>query len=594
VSAFDYDVVVVGSGFGGSVSALRLSEKGYRVAVLEAGRRFAAKDFPKTNWDVRRFLWMPRLGLKGFQRMTLLKDVLVISGAGVGGGSLVYANTLYEPFDAFYTHPQWSRIADWKTELAPYYDQAKRMLGAATVPWETAADDVMKKVADDLGVAHTFHHTQVGVYFGEPGQEAADPYFGGAGPSRSGCIACGACMVGCRFNAKNTLDHNYLYLAEKLGADVHAEREVVDVVPLAGGGYEVVSERSGAWFAKDRRSVRAEQVVLSAGVLGTLRLLFDLRDRGRLPHLSPRLGELVRTNSEAIVGATADDDRTSYSGGVSITSSIYPDDHTHIEPVRYPKGSSMLGLLATKLVDGGPGMPRPLRFLLEVARHPIAFLRSLSLCRWAERTIILLVMQNRDNSLRLSLSKGLLGRRLTSHQGSGPPNPTYIPVANEAARSAAAAMGGHPSSTINEVLLNVPTTAHILGGACMGLSPDEGVIDPYHRVYGHPGLHVADGSSVSANLGVNPSLTITTLAERAMAYWPNKGDPDPRPAPGEPYRAATPVAPRNPAVPAGAPGALRLPSRPMARTAGEGHEPPPPPKAGMFVDVVAEAAAARR
>jgi len=547
-----YDVLVIGSGFGGSVTALRLTEKGYRVGVLEAGRRLGQTDFPTTNWNLRRFLWMPKLGMRGIQRINLLRDVMVLSGAGVGGGSLVYANTLYEPLPPFYTDKQWGHITDWNAELAPHYDQAKRMLGVNEVPADTPADAVIHELADRLDVADTYHRTPVGVFFGEPGVKVDDPYFGGAGPERTGCIHCGGCMVGCRFGAKNTLDRNYLYLAEACGADVHPERQVVDVTPRPGGGYQVRTEHPGAWVRKRPRNFTADQVVFSAGVLGTLRLLLRLRDEGSLPNLSDRLGHVVRTNSEAILGSVARDTKIDYSQGVAITSSIHVDAQTHIEPVRYPKGSNAMGLLATILVDGGGRVPRQVRFVGQVLRHPRVFLRSMSVRRWSERGIVLLVMQTLDNSLHVFRK----GNHLSSEQGHGEPNPTYIPVANEAARIAADIMGGDPGGSWSEAMLDVPTTAHILGGSCIGDSPDTGVIDPYHRLYGHPGLHVADASAISANLGVNPSLTITAMTERAMAAWPNQGEPDPRPALGDAYAPVTPVAPVAPAVPVGAPAAL--------------------------------------
>ncbi len=555
---FDVDVAIVGSGFGGSVSALRLVEKGYSVAVFEAGERFGAGDYPKTNWAINKFLFMPKLGLRGIQRLTLLKDVLVLSGAGVGGGSLVYANTLYEPPDNCWSDPQWAHITDWKDELAPHYAQAKLMLGAATAPDQTAADDVMRSLADRLDVADTYRPTEVGVYLGEAGKTVPDPYFGGAGPKRTGCIECGSCMIGCSHNAKNTLDRNYLYLAEGKGAEVHAGRQVVDVKPLADGGYEVTSERSGSWLLKARTTTRAEHVVFCAGVLGSMRLLADLKQRGRLPNLSDRLGQRVRTNSEAIIGAQALTGDVDYSKGVAITSSIYPDDRTHIEPVRYPEGSNAMGLLSTILVDGGGRVPRQIRFLGQALRHPVAFGRSLSVRRWSEKTVILLVMQSADNSLNLKWKQRRNGKlKMTSEQGEGEPNPTYIPEANEAARIAADIMGGQPGSALNEVLLDVPTTAHILGGACIGDSAETGVVDPYQRAYGHTGIHIADASTISANLGVNPSLTITAQTERAMSMWPNKGEPDPRPQLGSPYVRVKPVMPDNPAVHRDAPAGIK-------------------------------------
>ncbi|MCX9190445.1 cholesterol oxidase [Carbonactinospora thermoautotrophica] len=564
--AGSYDVVVVGSGFGGSVAALRLTEKGYRVAVLEAGRRFDERTYPKTSWDLRRFLWLPKLGCRGIQRITLLRDVLVLSGAGVGGGSLVYANTLYEPLPDFYADPQWRDITDWRAELAPFYDQAKRMLGVTTYSRTTYADQVMKAVAEEMGVGDTFHPTPVGVFFGEPGREMDDPYFGGAGPRRSGCIECGECMTGCRHGAKNALTKNYLYLAERAGAVVIPDTTVTAVRPLPEGGYAVETVRTGAWFPRRTwRVYRASQVVFAAGALGTQRLLHRMRDEGVLPKLSPRLGELTRTNSEAILGAMARKPRPEFTEGVAITSSFHPDARTHIEPVRYGKGSNAMGLIATMLVDGGGRVPRWLRFCGRVLRHPVLFLRSFSVYRWSERTIIALVMQSLDNSITVFRKKGLFGERLTSRQGHGKPNPTWIPAGHEAVRRIARHIDGEAGGSWFDVF-NVPVTAHILGGCVIGDSPETGVIDPYHRVYGHPGLHVVDGSAVSANLGVNPSLTITAQAERAMAFWPNAGDPDPRPELGSAYRRIPYVPPRNPVVPEAAPGALRLPVVPVERS----------------------------
>jgi len=558
VTDWDHDVLVIGSGFGGSTAALRLTEKGWSVGVVEAGRRFDRDSLPRTSWQLSRYLWFPKLGLRGIQRMTLLHDVLVLSGAGVGGGSLVYANTLYRPLAPFYDDPQWRDLADWRTELAPYYDQAERMLGAADTKADSPADAVIRQVATEMGVGHTFHSAPVGVLFTDrPGETVADPYFGGVGPERVSCIGCGACMTGCRVGAKNSLDLNYLYLAEQGGATVYPEHEVTDIVALPGEGYEVTTQRPGAWrrAGRARRTFRVQHVVLAAGTLGTQRLLHRMRDTGRLPSLSPRLGELTRTNSEALVGATARTVGTDYSRGVAITSSFHPDEHTHIEPVRYGKGANAMGLLAVPMVDGGGPVPRWMRFLANTARHPVLFARSISVRRWSERTIILLVMQSLDNSIRVVRRRG----RLTSERAKGANNPTWIPAANQAARLTAVHIGGEPGSAINEAVLNVPTTAHLIGGCVIGGSPEHGVIDPYHRVYGYPGLHVCDGSAVSANLGVNPSLTITAMTERAMALWPNKGQPDERPPVGSSYEPVGPVAPQRPMVPDHAPGALRLP-----------------------------------
>ena len=552
-----HDVVVVGSGFGGSVTALRLAEKGYDVHVLESGRRFRDEDFAKTSWDLRRYLWAPRLKCFGVQRIHRLPDVVLLAGAGVGGGSLNYANTLYVPPEPFFRDPQWAAITDWSDELAPHYRVASSMLGVVTNPCEGPVEQVMRQTAADLGVGDTFRKTPVGVFFGRPGVREADPYFGGVGPDRTGCTECGNCMVGCPVGAKNTLVKNYLALAERLGTTVEPMRTVVDVRPEPGGtAYRVTHEATGAWVRKDRRTVTADQVVFAAGAWGTQKLLHTLRDSESLPHLSDRLGHLTRTNSEALGGAMLeraprDVDLTR---GVAITSSFHPAPDTHVENVRYGKGSNAMGMLATILVDGGGPVPRPVRFLREAARHPVVFLRSLSVYRWSERTVIGLVMQTRDNSLVVSGRRGLLGgRTLTSRQGHGEPNPTWIPaghravVALAARLSRATGLRAFPGSSLGEVV-DVPMTAHFLGGAVIGASPQEGVVDAYHRVWGYPGLHVVDGSAVSANLGVNPSLTITAQAERAMSMWPNKGESDPRPEPGTPYRRVEAVTARNPAV----------------------------------------------
>jgi cholesterol oxidase len=554
---FDHDVVVIGSGFGGSVSALRLVEKGYDVAVLEAGPRFEDQGFAKTSWDSKRFFFAPRFGMYGIQRISALRDVIILSGAGVGGGSLVYANTLYEPLPAFYADRQWAHITDWKTELAPYYDQAKRMLGVTTYPHFSPADKVMKQVADDMGVGDTFHPTPVGVFFGEPGVEVDDPFFGGAGPRRTGCIDCGECMTGCRHNAKNTLTKNYLYLAEKAGAQVYPMTTVTSVEQLPGGGYAVETRRTS-----NRKAVRrftAQQVIFAASALGTAKLLHRLRDEGKLPHLSDRLGVLTRTNSESLLGAIALDRTVDYSKGVAITSSFHPDDITHIEPVRYGKGSNAMSLLQTVLTDGGGDKPRWRTWLREMGLQRKNLRRLYDLKHWSERTVIALVMQTEDNSITTYGKRDRFGRwRLTSKQGHGAPNPSWIPVANEVVRRMAKLMGGTPGGTIGEPF-NVPMTAHFIGGCAIGDSAGTGVVDPYHRVYGYEGLHIVDGSTISANLGVNPSLTITAQAERALAFWPNKGEDDARPALGSEYRTVEPVTPAHPVVPAGAPGALRLP-----------------------------------
>lgn len=567
--AYDFDVLVVGSGFGGGVTALRLVEKGYTVAVLEAGRRFDTRDgrpgerhaaLPKTSWRAFRYLWAPGLGMRGIQRIHLLRGergsrVLVLAGAGVGGGSLVYANTLYEPPRPFYDDPQWRHITDWRAELAPHYDQAKRMLGVVRNPTMTAADRAVERVAGRMGRGDTFHLTPVGVLFGDtPGAEVADPYFGGIGPRRRTCTNCGECMTGCRHGAKNMLTENYLYLAEGAGARIMPLTRVRTVRPLPGGGYAVDTAGTGA-FGRRRRTLTAEQVVVAAGTYGTQRLLHRMKAAGVLPGLSDRLGVLTRTNSEAILGAErfrlpGDD----HSAGVAITSSFHPDDDTHIEPVRYGRGSNAMGALRTVLIDGpaadGSGRaPRWAKFLGYAAAHPWDLVRLFNLRHWSERTIIALVMQTRDNSITVRSRRGVFGRGLRAGRGHGEPSPTWIPAAHEATRMLAEETGGVAGGSWLD-LFNIPTTAHFIGGCAIGSSPATGVVDPYHRVYGHPGLHIVDGSAITANLGVNPALTITAQAERAMSLWPNRGEPDPRPALGSAYRRLTPVPPKNPVVPA--------------------------------------------
>ncbi|WP_336087409.1 GMC family oxidoreductase [Nocardia sp. SSK8] len=557
---FDYDVIVVGSGFGGSVSALRLTEKGYRVGVFEAGRRFADHEFPQTSWRIRRYLWAPALGCYGIQRATLLKNTFVLAGAGVGGGSLVYANTLYEPPDSFYRDPQWGHLTDWKAELAPHYDQAKRMLGVTENPETTPADRVVADVARDMGIADTYRRTPVGVFFGgprRPGTEVADPFFGGVGPARRACTQCGECMTGCRHNAKNTLVKNYLFLAERAGATVHPMTTVTDVRPRPTGGYTVTAVRTGRSLRRNRRHFTAEQVIFSAAALGTQRLLHRLRDRGSLPNLSPRLGYLSRTNSEELLAVRSRDASTDFTRGVAITSSIHPDPHTHIEPVRYGKGSNAMSAATTVMVSGDG--PRRRGWVRELRRHRRDLIRVHNPRRWSEQTLGLLVMQSTDNSLTTYTKRGVFGRRMTTRMGEGQPNPHWIPAGHEVARRVAAKIGGIATAATSSSVFDIPMTGHFIGGCAIGATAATGVIDPYHRVHGYAGLHIVDGSAISANLGVNPSLTITALAERAMSLWPNRGAPDQRPAPGDPYRRLPPVAPARPVVPPSAPGALRLP-----------------------------------
>ncbi len=529
-----FDFVVIGSGFGGSVSAMRLTEKEYRVLVLERGKRFRDDDFPKTNWNVWKYLWLPALRCFGILQMAHLNGVMVMAGSGVGGGSLMYANVMMEPDAEVFDAPAWSRLADWKTILHPHYETAKRMLGVVPNPRRWPADEVLRQVAYDMGRGHTFRPTEVAVFFGEPGQEGElvpDPYFDGQGPARKGCIHCGGCMVGCRENAKNTLTKNYLYLAEKWGAEIQAEAEVVDVRPLPegqhdGARYKIVYRSSTAWLFKPRRTVRARNVVVSGSTVGTLNLLLHCRDVSRsLPKLSPRLGDNVRTNSEALMGVMARDKQEDYSEGVAITSIIQPDEITSVEPVRWSDGSSLTNLLAAPLVEVGGR--RLMGRLLLMLRQDLAGLSDVMraiLAGWTRRVTVLLVMQNKDNLMQLRLERSLrtlFRRRLSAKRDTEHPVQAKVPIGHTVTRAFAEKMNGIPVSTLSEILLDVPSTAHILGGVPFGRDADEGVIGLNCEIHNYPGLYVVDGSIVPANPGINPSLTIVALAEYAMSQLPD-------------------------------------------------------------------------
>lgn len=511
-----WDAIVIGSGFGGSVSALRLAEKGYRVLVLEKGRRFESEDFPTSNRQLPRWLWMPSLGWRGPFKMTFLPHLTALSGVGVGGGSLIYANTLPVPEDSFFQAPSWAHLADWRQELEPHYRTAQSMLGATTNAWPGPADHALHSVARSLGRGSQYRYNPVGVYFGTPGVAVPDPYFGGRGPERSGCLGCGGCMLGCRYRAKNTLDLNYLYLAERAGVEIRAEQEVLGLVPVEGG-YLVQT---------GRQRLLADRVFLCGGVLGTIPLLLRLReDREGLPELSPRLGHQVRTNSEALIGVVSRRRDLDFSQGVAIGSLLGTDPHSHIEPCRYPPGSDFFRFLSAPHVSGRSTKERLSHLLRQLWQDPGGYWQALTTSDHARRSTILLYMRALEGHLQLTLGRHLgngFRRGLTSRPGEGE-TPTHdIPEATELARRYAEEVDGYLVSLLTETLFGIPTTAHILGGCCMGRSAAEGVIDPHHEVFGYPGLYVVDGSAVSANPGVNPSLTITALAERALAAIPPK------------------------------------------------------------------------
>jgi cholesterol oxidase len=544
----DYDWIVIGSGFGGSVSALRLAEKGYSVCVLECGRRFADRDFARSAWNLRRYFWSPRLGMRGVLRLTFFKDVFVASGSGVGGGSLGYANTLYRARPAFFRDPQWSDLADWESELGPHYDVAERMLGVTDYEGIGPADALLREYGEEIGVADTFANTRVGVFFDQPGKQVPDPFFGGEGPERAGCRRCGSCMVGCRYNAKNTLMKNYLWFAERLGVEIVPDRQVTEVRPLdaadGSGGYAVTSERTGSWLQHQRRTLRAKGVVVAAGPLGTNQLLANCRRSGALPRLSERLGHIVRTNSESIQAVTARDDSRDFTKSVAITSSIYPDPDTHIEVVTYGKGGDALSRLFTSMTGEGTRLTRPIQWIGGMLRHPLRSMRLLWPHKWSRRTVILLVMQTTDTAMRLVPKRRWLGRgvRLQTEQDPERPNPTWLPAAEKAALWFSERMNGIPQSGTTESTLNIPTTAHILGGAVIGPGPDRGVVDGDNRAYGYENLLVCDGSAIPANPGVNPSLTITAVAEHAMSAVPLKDGVGPRHLPDQARPAETAAA----------------------------------------------------
>jgi len=524
-----YDYLIIGSGFGGSVSAMRLTEKGYSVLMLEKGRRFEDRDFAKTNWQFWKYLWLPALRAHGILQIGILKGAMVLHGAGVGGGSLGYANVLEVPAEATFATPAWNQNVKWGEALRPHYETARRMLGAARNPKLWTADFLLKDIAEERGMGHTFRATDVGAYFGEAGATVPDPYFGGAGPERAGCRHCGGCMVGCRYNAKNTLPKNYLYFAEKNGAKIVPESEAVDVRPLTdpSSGYEIAYRDSTKLFKRTTK-VRARNVIFAAGVMGTIKLLLRLREDGSLPNLSPRVGHMVRTNSEALLGSLARRSDVNYSEGVAISSIYNHDEITRVEPVRYPDGSSLMRFLAAPLIEKDIPVPaRVLKFIGWSLTHPVDFLKALLLPGWAHNTTILLVMQHADNRMRFRMGRSfftLFRRGMVADEEPGYKIHAQVEGSHELTRDFARRTNGIALGSIGENLLGLPTTAHILGGAPLGRDASEGVVDENFRVHNYEGLYVIDGSIMPANPGVNPSLTIAALAEYAMSKIPPKSD----------------------------------------------------------------------
>lgn len=504
----NYDFVIIGSGFGGSVSAMRLAEKGHKVAVLEMGKHFSSEDFPKSNWSIFKYLWAPVIRCFGIQKISLLRKVMVLHGVGVGGGSLVYANTLMQPEPYIFENPLWPKDINWIKELRAPFQRAKKMLGVVTNPFLFDGEQALKKVGAEMGIEHTFHPTEVGVFFGDESKKNSDPYFEGKGPLRNPCTACGACMIGCREGAKNTLDKNYLYFAQQSGAEIFSETMVESVVP-AEGGYLVQTKSSTKFFNPKKSVFYARKVIVSAGVLGTVRLL--LRNKTNLPQISNRLGDFVKTNNESLLGVTCLSDDKKMDKGVAIGAAIHPDSETKIEAVRYPKGSDLMRLLAVPLTGPGNFFIRPLKLCAQLLSTFPQYMRLMLNRNWAGRSLILLVMQSIETNMTLKL--GVFGK-LRGKSVAGEQVPSYLPVAQEAAKKLAQVTGGVPQNIFSEVLLQTPATAHILGGAIMGKNKSEGVVDVHHEVFGHPGLYICDASVIPSNLAVNPSLTIVALAER--------------------------------------------------------------------------------
>lgn len=556
--AFDYDVIVIGSGFGGSVAAMRAVEKGYSVAVLEAGKRWQDKDLPKTSWNLPKFSWMPDIELFGIQRIRYLDDVIVLSGAGVGGGSLVYANTLYVPQQKFFDYPTWAHITDWADEMAPYYDLCNRIFGVQKSPYgETDSDRIMRAVARDMD--RPYLRAPVGIYFGTPDVEADDPYFGGVGPSRKGCISCNDCMIGCPNNAKNKLTVNYLYLAERFGAEVKELHEVHELKPLPDGGFEVSARHPGVGVRRHHRYT-AEQVIVAAHAFGTSQLLLAMQHEGHLANLSTEAGKRARTNSEALVSAQRPEgDYKDHPyrhhitpGSSSVTAALQIDPEATIGPVRYGVGSNAMSLLYTAQPDGDDENAFH-AWLKHAVTHPKQTASIDWGHDWSERGFNLLCMRDHDDWLDLSWT----GHRLKSKPGSDTAPPAIVEAAVDVGRRVAEKLGGESAQTWFTVA-GRSTSAHFIGGMTIGEDAEHGAVDPYQRAFGYPGLHIMDGSVINANPGVNPSHTIAALAERAMSFWPNKGEPDTRPPLGSGYERLEAVMPHQPLVPAGAPGELRL------------------------------------
>lgn len=512
-----YDYIVIGSGFGGSVASLRLVEKGYKVLLLEQGKRFNPENFPKTNWNLPKYLWFPGLRCFGIQKLTFFKKASILSGTGYGGGSLVYANTLYIPPDDFFKSSPWAKEADWKEILKPFYETASFMLGRTKYSKLNPEDLALKEVATDMDSLPTFETVHVGVNLDGADKES-DPYFNGLGPNRNKCTECGGCMVGCRENAKNSLDRNYLWFAEKLGLEISVETKAEKIV-LSDNLYNVETRNITRVLNRNNQVFRSKGLIIAAGTLGSLELLLKQKYKYRsLPGLSDTLGHNLRTNAETLCAVSSA--REKLNNGLAITSVFSPDPHTRAEVVKYPDNSNAMKWFFGLSVEGSPGVPRPIRLLIKTISHPVHFLRTLFNFRWSTNLVILLIMQTIDNAMRLIWKNSVFGGRMKLVNKGQKKVPAYIPVGQEIMERYAKKVNGIPQNILLEVFFNRPTTAHILGGCPMSGSPDGGVVDKNLKVHGYPDFYITDGSIIQGNIGVNPSLTITAMAEYAMNKIP--------------------------------------------------------------------------
>lgn len=515
-----YDYIVIGSGFGGSISSLRLAEKGYSVLTIEKGRRYRNEDFPKTNWNLPKHLWYPRIGMVGILKLSFFSEASILSGVGVGGGSLVYANTLVKPPDEFFQNPSWSEFKDWKKILEPYYEMAGFMLGRTQYDKRNYEDEILKEVAKDFNSEDTFEAVHVGVYFGDKENEI-DPYFNGLGPKRKGCTECAGCMVGCRDNAKNSLDKNYLYFAEKMGVGILAETKVEKII-YKDNLYHVFTHSGTSLFTKKPTVYRSKGLVVSGGTLGTLDLLLKQKYKYKtLPDISEKLGYELRTNSQTLCAVSGAKEKLN--NGIAITSVFNPDSHTHVEIVKYPDKSNAMKWFFTLSAEGNTNpLIRVFRLFYKTLTHPLQFIKTVFNFNWSVNLVVFLVMQTIDNSMEMIWKRNIFGGRIKIRNRGEKKVPAYIAQGQKVMENYAKKVHGIPQNIILEIFLNRPTTAHIIGGCPMSDSAESGVVNEKFEVHGYKNMYIIDGSVIQGNLGMNPAYTITAIAEYAMDQIPEK------------------------------------------------------------------------